>query len=146
MTGHVKFRKKQTREQFRRFMSAQPACVVVFEACGSASYCAREMEALGHDVKLIAPQYVRPFVKLCSPQHNLTYHQVPIMRRNVRKSANFRRFLGVSAQKSSTLFYSVSGQTSRPSFRFQKIFFAVALFLANHCSCSDRNNVKLYFF
>lgn len=63
MTGHVKFRKKQTREQFRKFMSAQPACVVVFEACGSASYWAREMEALGHVVKLIAPQYVRPFVK-----------------------------------------------------------------------------------
>ena len=62
-TGQVKFRKKLTREQFRRFMSEQPACIVVFEACGSASYWAREMEALGHDVKLIAPQYVRPFVK-----------------------------------------------------------------------------------
>ena len=43
-TGQVKFRKKLTREQFRRFMSEQPACIVVFEACGSASYWAREME------------------------------------------------------------------------------------------------------
>jgi transposase len=63
MTGHVKFRKKLTREQFRRFMAEHPACVVVFEACGSASYWAREMEALGHEARLIAPQYVRPFVK-----------------------------------------------------------------------------------
>jgi len=63
MTGHLKFRRKLTREQFRRFMSEQPTCVVVFEACGSANYWAREMEALGHEVKLIAPQYVRPFVK-----------------------------------------------------------------------------------
>lgn len=63
MTGHVKFRKKLTREQFRRFMAERPACVVVFEACGSASYWAREMEALGHEARLIAPQYVRPFVK-----------------------------------------------------------------------------------
>ena len=63
MTGEVKFRKKLTREQFRRFMSEQPTCIVVFEACGSASYWAREMETLGHYVKLIAPQYVRPFVK-----------------------------------------------------------------------------------
>ncbi len=39
------------------------ACLVVFQACGSASYWAREMEALGHETKLIAPQYVRPFVK-----------------------------------------------------------------------------------
>jgi transposase len=63
MTGHVKFRKKLTREQFRRFMAQQPACLVVLEACGSANYWAREMEALGHEVKLIAAQYVRPFVK-----------------------------------------------------------------------------------
>jgi len=33
------------------------------EACGSASYWAREMSQFGHEVKLIAPQYVRPFVK-----------------------------------------------------------------------------------
>ena len=63
MTGHLKFRKKLTRDRFRKFMSEQPACVVVFEACGSANYWAREMEKLGHEAKLIAPQYVRPFVK-----------------------------------------------------------------------------------
>lgn len=62
-TGQVKFRKKLTREQFRRFMSEQPTCIVLFEACGSASYWAREMETLGHEAKLIAPQYVRPFIK-----------------------------------------------------------------------------------
>ena len=37
MTGHVKFRKKLSREQFRKFMAEQRDCVVVFEACGSAS-------------------------------------------------------------------------------------------------------------
>ncbi|MDK3075873.1 hypothetical protein QO034_22730 [Sedimentitalea sp. JM2-8] len=63
MAGHVKFRKKITRVQFRKFMSEQPGCLVVFEACGSANYWAREMAVLGHEVKLIAPQYVRPFVK-----------------------------------------------------------------------------------
>jgi transposase len=63
MAGHVKFRKKLTREQFRRFMADQSACVVVFEACGSASYWAREMEKLGHEARLIAAQYVKPFVK-----------------------------------------------------------------------------------
>lgn len=62
-TGQVKFRKKLTREQFRRFMSDHPACVMVFEACGSASYWAREMEKLGHEARLIAAQYVKPFVK-----------------------------------------------------------------------------------
>lgn len=63
MAGEVKFRKKLSRDQFRVFMAAQPAALVVFEACGSASHWAREMIALGHEVRLIAPQYVRPFVK-----------------------------------------------------------------------------------
>ena len=63
MTGDVKFRKKLTRAQFMAFMAAHPAAVVVMEACGSASYWARELSKAGHEVKLIAPQYVYPFVK-----------------------------------------------------------------------------------
>jgi transposase len=63
MTGQLKFRKKVTRPQFRQFMAGQPPAVVVMEACGSASYWARELIKLGHEVRLIAPQYVRPFVK-----------------------------------------------------------------------------------
>src|SRR6056297_320480 len=62
-SGEVRFRKKLTREQFRVFMAKQAPGVVVFEACGSASYWAREMGSLGNEVRLIAPQYVRPFVK-----------------------------------------------------------------------------------
>ncbi|TIL84373.1 MAG: transposase, partial [Mesorhizobium sp.] len=63
MTGDVKYRKKLSRGQFFRFMSEQPSALVVMEACGSAHYWARELVKLGHAVKLIAPQYVRPFVK-----------------------------------------------------------------------------------
>ena len=61
MTGEVKFRKKLTRKQFRRFMTEQLACVVVFEACASANYWARKMAALGHEARLIPAQYVKPF-------------------------------------------------------------------------------------
>jgi transposase len=63
MTGQRKYSKKLSRRQFRRFMAEEPAAVVVMEACGSAHYWSRELIKLGHDVKLIAPQYVRPFVK-----------------------------------------------------------------------------------
>jgi transposase len=62
-TGEVMFRKKLTRAQFPKFMARQQPCLVIFEACGSSHHWAREMEALGHDIKLIAPQYVRPYVK-----------------------------------------------------------------------------------
>lgn len=63
MAGHLKFRKKLTRAKFLQFMASQAPALVVMEACGSASYWGREMLKLGHEVKLIAPQYVRPFVK-----------------------------------------------------------------------------------
>lgn len=63
MTGQIRFRKKLSRPQFHKFMADHPACVVVLEACGGAHYRAREMIRLGHEVKLIAPQYVKPFVK-----------------------------------------------------------------------------------
>lgn len=63
MRGEVKFRKKLTRPQFRQFTADCTLAVVVMEACGSASYWARELAKTGHEVKLIAPQYVRPFVK-----------------------------------------------------------------------------------
>ncbi|WP_050789538.1 IS110 family RNA-guided transposase [Roseibium aggregatum] len=63
MSGQSKFRRKLTRQRFRRFMTDQVSATVVMEACGSAHYWAREMAKLGHEVRLIAPQYVRPFVK-----------------------------------------------------------------------------------
>ncbi len=63
MTGEVRFRKKLSRPQFLKFMVEHPAAVVVMEACGGASYWARELAKAGHGVKLIAPQYVKPFVK-----------------------------------------------------------------------------------
>lgn len=62
-TGEVQFHKKLTQKQFPVFMAQQEPCLVIFEACGCASYWAREMAAPGHEVKLIAPQYARPFVK-----------------------------------------------------------------------------------
>lgn len=63
MVGELKFRKKLTRPQFEKFMAEQDPAVVVMEACGGAHYWARVLFELGHKVKLIAPQYVRPFVE-----------------------------------------------------------------------------------
>jgi transposase len=63
MTGDVLFRKKLSRPQFLKFMAGQPPAVVAMEACGSANFWAQEMTRLGHEVKLIPPRYVKPFVK-----------------------------------------------------------------------------------
>jgi transposase len=45
------------------FFSRQPRCLVALEACGGAHHWARELTLLGHEVKLIPPTYVKPFVK-----------------------------------------------------------------------------------
>lgn len=45
------------------FLSQLTPCVVAVEPCGSAHYWARELRKLGHDAPLIAPQFVKPYVK-----------------------------------------------------------------------------------
>ena len=61
--GSVVFRKKITRARLLDFLSQQPRCVVVMEACATANGWGRKIASLSHEVKLIAPIYVKPFVK-----------------------------------------------------------------------------------
>jgi len=62
-SGGVVFRKKINRAKLLEFFASQPPCTVAMEACGGAHHWGREMAKLGHEVKLIAPKYVKPFVK-----------------------------------------------------------------------------------
>lgn len=61
--GKVLLRKQLRRAQMLPFFARLEPCRVAMEACGSAHYWARKLQALGFDVMLIAPQYVKPFVK-----------------------------------------------------------------------------------
>lgn len=61
--GSIGFRRKVTRGQLLAFLGTVPRCIVAMEACATAHYWAREIDALGHSVRLIPPIYVKPFVK-----------------------------------------------------------------------------------
>lgn len=61
--GREVFRKKLSRQQMMTLFGNLPACTVVMEACAGAHFVARQLMAMGHEAKLISPQFVRPFVK-----------------------------------------------------------------------------------
>src|SRR4051795_1076955 len=61
--GAVVFREKLRRGQLLAFLATLPPCTVAMEACASAHDWGREIAKLDHMVKLIAPAYVKPFVK-----------------------------------------------------------------------------------
>lgn len=62
-SGHILFNRAYRRAQLREWLHCTPPCEVVMEACATAHYWARQCQACGHEVKLIHPAFVRPYVK-----------------------------------------------------------------------------------
>jgi transposase len=82
-------RKKLRRKDMMAFFAKLPPTKVAIEACGASHHCARELQSLGHSVKLIAPQLVKPYVKrgkndaadaeaLCEAMSRPTMRFVPV--------------------------------------------------------------------
>src|SRR5262245_34277850 len=61
--GNTVLRRKLRRNQVLKFFTEFPRCRVGIEACSTAHHWSRAIAALGHEVRLIPPQYVKPFVK-----------------------------------------------------------------------------------
>jgi error-prone DNA polymerase len=61
--GNVQLKRKLRRGELIAFFEQQPRCTVVMEACGAAHHWARVLRGLGYEVKLVAPEAVKPFVK-----------------------------------------------------------------------------------
>jgi len=62
-SGAVIVRRQLRRGQLLSYFAGLPPCLVGLEACATGHYWGRELRALGHDVRLIPPQYVKPYVK-----------------------------------------------------------------------------------
>jgi transposase len=61
--GKPVVRKQLKRDQVAGFFANLPPCLIGMEACGSAHHWARKLQSFGHTVKLMAPQFVKPYVK-----------------------------------------------------------------------------------
>jgi transposase len=61
--SEVVVKKTLRRVQMRRFFEQLDPCLVGIEACGTSHYWAREITKLGHEVRLMPPAYVKPYVK-----------------------------------------------------------------------------------
>jgi transposase len=94
--GRPVLRKQLRREQMMSFFVQVPACLIGMEACASAHHWARKLQGLGHTVQLIAPQFVKPYVKsnkndaadaeaICEAVRRPTMRFVPI--KNIEQQA-----------------------------------------------------------
>jgi len=61
--GKEIFKKKVKRNQLVKIIGELPECIIGMEACGGAHYWARVFSKMGHQVRLISPQYVKPYVR-----------------------------------------------------------------------------------
>ncbi len=62
-SGAVVVRRQLRRGEMVRYFGKLAPCLIGLEACATGHYWGRELRALGHDVRLIPPQYVKPYVK-----------------------------------------------------------------------------------
>ena len=68
--GKAVLRKQLKRKEVMSFFANLEPCLIGMEACGSAHYWARKLTALGHTVRLTAPQFVKPYVKTKKSDRN----------------------------------------------------------------------------
>jgi transposase len=87
--GHLDEERRLSRDRFLAFFAQRPPATIVLEACGSAHYWARQLQPLGHAVRLLPPHDVRPYVRrnktdrtdakgLLEANRNEEIHAVPV--------------------------------------------------------------------
>ena len=62
-SGHVVLRRRMHRDSVAKLASGLPPCVMAMEACCGAHHLGRLLQGMGHQVRLMSPEYVRPYVK-----------------------------------------------------------------------------------
>lgn len=116
----VKCRKQLKRSQMLDFFRQLEPCLVAMEACGSAHYWARELIKLGHEVRLIAPQFVKPYVKsgkndandaeaICEAASRPTMRYVPVKSEEQQAALSVHRIRSRTIRARTALVNEVRG-------------------------------------
>jgi transposase len=113
--GTTVLRKRLRREQVLAFFSRIPRCVVGLEACATAHYWARELGALGHEVRLMPAQYVKAYNKhdaadaeaICEAVGRPTMRFVPVKTAEQQATALLHRGREQLANKTARIAWAV---------------------------------------
>ena len=100
--GHVAGNHRLSRSELPAFLAAQPPATVVMEACSSAHFWGRKFEGFGHDVKLLPPFAVRPYVQrsktdrtdvkgMLEAWRNTDIHPVPVKTESQQQLTSLHR-------------------------------------------------------
>lgn len=109
--GDVIFRKQLRRARVLPFFKKVSPCLVGIEACATSNYWSRELQALGHDVRLMPPAYVKPYLKR---QKNDASDAEAICEAVRRPSMRFVPTKTADQQASCSTGHAISSFASRP--------------------------------
>ncbi len=118
--GTVVFRRKVLRTKLLGFLASFEACMVAMEACAGAHYWGRQIMGLGHTVHLIAPAYVKPFVKrqkndaadaeaICEAAMRSTMRFVAVKSENKQASAVVFKVRDIAVRQKTQLINALRG-------------------------------------
>jgi transposase len=120
-SGRIVIRKAIRRPQVLPFFAKLPPCLVGLEACGTSHHWARELLALGHDVRLMPPAYVKPYVKrsktdaadaaaICEAVTRPTMRFVPVKSREQQAVLSLHRTRAILVKQRTQLVNMIRGQ------------------------------------
>ena len=140
-SGATVFSRRITRQKLIQFFASQPRCTVAMEACAGAHHWGRELQRLGHQVRLIPPAYVKPYVKrqkndaadalaICEAAQRPTMRFVPVKSEAQQASAVVFRARDLLVRQRTQLLNALRGLLAEHGWVAPKgLFHASAMFV-----------------